>query len=197
MSAKDAASSAPTSRRLLLGPLALFLALAAFFLVRLFGDEPSKLPSALIGKPAPALTLPPLEGLVRRGEPVPGLAPGDLTAGAVSVVNVFASWCAPCRAEHPLLMDLASGGTQIIGINHKDDAENARRFLGQLGNPYAKVGTDRNGRAAIEWGVYGVPETFVVSGNGVIIFKHVGPLTPGVVNGPLKAAITRGVTASR
>jgi cytochrome c biogenesis protein CcmG/thiol:disulfide interchange protein DsbE len=173
------ATEAPARSRLLfLLPVLVFVVLAGLFLVRLGGDDPSKLPSALINKPAPAFTLPPLEGLVANGQPVPGLSSEDLK-GKVTVVNVWASWCAPCRQEHPLLVDLAKDPSiRVVGINQKDDPDNARRFLGSLGNPYAAVGADRNGRASIDWGVYGVPETFIVDPDGMIRYKHIGPLTP-------------------
>jgi len=166
------------SRLVFLLPVLVFVVLAGLFLVRLGGGDPSRLPSALIDKPAPVFSLPPLEGLTANGRPVPGLSNEDLK-GRVTVVNVWASWCAPCRLEHPLLVDLAKDPSiRVVGINQKDDPDNARRFLGSLGNPYAAVGADRNGRASIEWGVYGVPETFIVGPDGTIRHKHIGPLTP-------------------
>lgn len=177
--AEDQAAATPLARRLLIAlPLAVFLGLALLFYIRLFAGDPSQLPSALIGKPAPDLALPPLAGLVRDGAPVPGLEPQRFR-GEVSVVNVWASWCVPCRTEQPLLMRL--GGDRrirLVGINYKDGSENARRFLGRFGNPFAAVGVDAKGRAAIDWGVYGVPETFIVGRDGNIAYKHVGPLTP-------------------
>jgi cytochrome c biogenesis protein CcmG/thiol:disulfide interchange protein DsbE len=157
-------------------PLIIFAGLLALFLFRLGAGDPSRLPSALIGKPAPTLTLPPLEGLVQAGAAVPGLDPAAF-AGKVTVVNVWASWCAPCREEHPFLMRLAGDKRiAVVGINYKDGAENARRFLGRYGNPFAAVGVDSGGRAAIEWGVYGVPETFIVGRDGKIAFKQIGPI---------------------
>jgi cytochrome c biogenesis protein CcmG/thiol:disulfide interchange protein DsbE len=133
-----------------------------------------------------------LEGLTHDGKTVPGLASGDLASGRVSVVNVFASWCAPCRDEHPVLTKLAQDPRiRLVGINYKDDAENARRFLGRLGNPYAAVGVDPKGRAAIDWGVYGVPETFVVAGDGTIRYKFVGPLTDEAVTNVLGPEIDK------
>ena len=166
-------------RRLLhLLPGLVFGALALLFLVRLYAGDPSKVPSALIGRPVPSFALEPLPGLVRDGQPVPGLADADLR-GAVTVVNVWASWCAPCRQEHPLLMELAKDPSiRVVGIDYKDTTETARRFLGTFGNPFAAVGVDPNGRAAIDWGVYGVPETFVVGPDGTIRHKQVGPLSP-------------------
>ncbi len=171
-------------------PLIVFAALAVLLLVRLFGGDPGKIPSALIGKEVPAFSLPAVPGLVRDGAPVPGLSSADLK-GRVTVVNVWASWCGPCRIEHPLLMELATDpAIRLVGINYKDDPENARRFLGGLGNPYAAVGADTAGRTAIDWGVYGVPETFVVGPDGRIALKHVGPLSEEAVATVLKPAIT-------
>ena len=123
-----------------------------------------------------------MEGLQRDGQPVPAFGNADLAKGRATLVNVFASWCAPCRVEHPVLVGLAEtdavkqGKVALVGMNYKDEAENARRFLGALGNPFSAVGVDRSGRSAIEWGVYGVPETFVIGPDGRILDKHVGPL---------------------
>ena len=154
-------------------PLALFLGLAAIFLAQLrSGRDSQALPSALIGQPAPVTSLPSLEVLA----PVPGIEPEDFK-GKVTVLNVFASWCVPCRDEHPVLLNLANDKRfQLIGMNYKDKPEQAAAFLGELGNPYAKVGADVSGRAGIDWGVYGVPETYVIGPDGVIRYKHVGPL---------------------
>jgi cytochrome c biogenesis protein CcmG/thiol:disulfide interchange protein DsbE len=163
-------------------PLILFGALALVFAVGLFSGDASKVPSALIGKPAPVITLSQLDGLQLHGQPVPAFAMADLAKGRATLVNVFASWCAPCRVEHPFLVAMAespavkTGKVVLVGMNYKDEAENARRFLGALGNPYSAVGVDRSGRAAIEWGVYGVPETFLIGPDGRILEKHVGPL---------------------
>jgi cytochrome c biogenesis protein CcmG/thiol:disulfide interchange protein DsbE len=180
----DAVAAPGLRRAIFLVPLAIFLALSALFFVRLFAGDPSKLPSALIGRPAPVKEMPALVGLNRNGVPVPGLTPSLLTSGQPTIVNVWASWCAPCRQEHPLLMELAAEpGVRVVGINYKDQPENARRFLGALGNPFIAVGVDDSGRNAIEWGVYGVPETFILDGNGVIRHKHVGPLTPQTMAG--------------
>jgi cytochrome c biogenesis protein CcmG/thiol:disulfide interchange protein DsbE len=163
-------------------PLLFFAGLAALFWFGLFSGDPSRLPSALIGKPVPDFVLPPLEGLAAKGEPVPGFGTADLKTGAPAVVNVFASWCVPCLEEHPLLMALAKGpGMRLFGINYKDDPASARRFLGRHGNPYTRVGADRSGRTAIDFGVYGVPETYVIDGEGRIAFRHVGPLTEQAV----------------
>jgi cytochrome c biogenesis protein CcmG, thiol:disulfide interchange protein DsbE len=172
-------NGAPRSRRLIvLVPLILFAGLTALFLVRLNAGDPSLIPSALIGHSVPRTSLPPIVGLKRDGAAVPGLDPASFQ-GAVSVVNVWASWCVPCHDEAPLLMQLSQDRRlRVVGINYKDDPDNARRFLGRYGNPFAASGTDQNGRAAIEWGVYGVPETFVIGRDARIAYKLVGPITP-------------------
>jgi cytochrome c biogenesis protein CcmG, thiol:disulfide interchange protein DsbE len=176
--ASDQTRSVARRRIAVLVPLALFLALALLFLIRLSAGDPSIIPSALIGHPAPQINLPALAGLERDGAPVPGLDAASFK-GNVSVVNVWASWCVPCHDEAPLLMQLARDPrVRLVGINYKDDPDNARRFLGRYGDPFAAAGTDQNGRAAIEWGVYGVPETFVVGRDGRIAYKLVGPITP-------------------
>jgi cytochrome c biogenesis protein CcmG/thiol:disulfide interchange protein DsbE len=177
-------------------PLIGFIALAGIFLLRLHaGDDPSKIPSALIGRPVPQTVLPALQGLVSNGAPVPGLDPATFK-GKVSVVNVWASWCVPCHDEAPLLTELGKDKRlQIVGINYKDAADNARRFLGRYGNPFGIVGVDGNGRASIEWGVYGVPETFVVGREGTIVYKMVGPVTPDNIDTVLKVEIDKALKA--
>jgi cytochrome c biogenesis protein CcmG/thiol:disulfide interchange protein DsbE len=176
-------------------PLILFAALAALFWFRLGSGDPSKIPSALIGHPAPQTALPALTGLVSDGAQVPGLDPA-MFKGKVSVVNVWASWCIPCHDEAPLLTELGKDKRlQLVGINYKDAPDNARRFLGRYGNPFGVVGVDGNGRAAIEWGVYGVPETFVVGREGTIVYKLVGPVTLENVNTVLKAEIDKALKA--
>lgn len=173
------ATSSPRFRLIYGLPVLVFVALAILFFVQLTsGRNPSDIPSVLLNKPVPAFNLAPLEGLMANGKPVPGFSNEDLK-GRVTIVNVFASWCAPCRQEHPLLVDLAKDpSVRVVGINQKDNPDNARRFLGALGNPYAAVGVDPNGRTSIDWGVYGVPETFIVGPDGTIRHKHIGPLTP-------------------
>jgi cytochrome c biogenesis protein CcmG, thiol:disulfide interchange protein DsbE len=183
-------------RRLLVAlPLIAFVGLVLLFLIRLFAGDPSRVPSALIGHPAPQTVLSGLAGLDRDGKPVPGIDPNDFK-GAVTVVNVWASWCVPCHDEAPLLMQLAQDQRlRLVGINYKDEPENARRFLGRYGNPFAAAGADRNGRAAIEWGVYGVPETFIVGRDGRIDYKLVGPITPDNLLGVLKPEIEKALKA--
>jgi cytochrome c biogenesis protein CcmG/thiol:disulfide interchange protein DsbE len=153
-------------------PLVLFAVLVGYFAVGLTLD-PRKVPSVLIDRPAPEFSLPPVPGL---GE---GLSTADLRGRDVTLVNVFASWCAPCKIEHPLLLRLSrEHGIPIHGINQKDKAEDVSAWLARDGNPYARIGADRDGRASIEWGVYGVPETFVVDADGRIRYRHVGPIMP-------------------
>ena len=196
MSELPTSGTSPRPRSWLMAlPLLGFLALAGLFLVRLHGGDPSKIPSALIGRPAPQTTLPALEGLVVGGVQVPGLDPSAFK-GKVSVVNVWASWCVPCHDEAPLLTELAKDKRlQLVGINYKDAPDNARRFLGRYGNPFGMVGVDSNGRASIEWGVYGVPETFVVGREGTIVYKLVGPVTPANFEPVLKAEIEKALKA--
>ena len=154
-------------------PVAAFAALAIYFYVSLSRD-PSVLPSAMINQPTPTFTL---AGLSNQ----PGLTTGEL-AGQVVLINFFASWCVPCRAEHPLLMSVSRElGVPLYGIDYKDKPEDAARFLTELGNPYDRIGADRDGRTGIDFGVYGVPETYVIDKAGRIRLRHVGPLTPADV----------------
>jgi cytochrome c biogenesis protein CcmG, thiol:disulfide interchange protein DsbE len=180
-------------RMLVFIPLLAFLALAALFVLRLGSGDPSRIPSALIGHAAPRTDLPPLPGLERDGKPVPGLDSAEFP-GQVTVLNVWASWCVPCRDEAALLMMLAADRRlRVVGMNYKDQPENARRFLGRYGNPFAANGIDANGRAAIEWGVYGVPETFVIGRDVRIAYKLIGPVTPDNLQADLKPAIERAL----
>ncbi|MET0722748.1 MAG: DsbE family thiol:disulfide interchange protein [Tardiphaga sp.] len=189
-------AAVPKRRPLLMAlPLIGFAVVAALFWFKLGAGDPARLPSALIGRPAPATALPALEGLMANGAPVPGLDPA-VFQGRVSVVNVWASWCVPCHEEAPLFTTLAQDKRiQIIGINYKDAADNARRFLGRYGNPFGIVGVDGNGRAAIEWGVYGVPETFIVGRDGRIAYKLVGGVTPENFERVLKVEIEKALKA--
>ena len=196
MSTPAASSETSRSSRWLMAlPLVVFAALAAIFWYRLGSGDPSRIPSALIGRPAPSTVLPPLEGLASSGAPVPGLDPSAFK-GKVSIVNVWASWCVPCHDEAPLLTELGRDKRlQIVGINYKDSADNARRFLGRYGNPFGIVGVDVNGRASIEWGVYGVPETFIVGRQGTIVYKLVGPVTAENINTVLRTEIDKALQA--
>jgi len=163
--------TSPARLLLALAPLVVLAGLIGIFAVSLNRD-PSLLQSVLIDKPAPAFDMPAVAGLA-----VPGFDTAALE-GEVTIVNVFASWCIPCRDEHPVLEALkAETGVRLFGINQKDAPENAAAFLAALGNPYDAIGADANGRVSIDWGVYGVPETFIVDAGGVIRFKHIGPLT--------------------
>jgi cytochrome c biogenesis protein CcmG/thiol:disulfide interchange protein DsbE len=183
-------------RIVVLAPLVFFLGLFLLFLFRLNAGDPSLIPSALIGHPAPQTTLPPIAGLDRDGQPIPGLDPAKFK-GAVTVVNVWASWCVPCHDEAPLLVQLAEDSRlRLVGINYKDLADNARRFLGRYGDPFAAAGADESGRAAIEWGVYGVPETFIVGRDARIAYKLVGPITADNFDSVLKPQIEKALAAS-
>lgn len=178
----------PTRRRLGLAllPIIIFAGLALVFWKGLSGN-PSDLPSALIGKPIPDFALPAIEGST-----IPGLTSADLKSGSVAVVNIWASWCGPCRLEHPILLELSQRkDIRLFGINNKDKAENARRFLGTLGQPYAAIGADTDGRTTIDWGSYGVPETFIVDGEGIIRFKWIGPLSTEIMAGVFASEIEK------
>ncbi len=184
MSEPQAQGARPSKRSLLrLLPLGVFLLLASVFLLRLFAGDASRLPSALLGRPTPPFTLPAVAGLAG----VPGFSDDELRQGHVSIVNVFASWCGPCHQEHQTLMALSRDpamkekGVGIYGLSYKDQAVNAVKFLTDDGDPYAAVGADLTGRTAIDFGVYGVPETFVIKGDGTVAYKYVGPLTPQAV----------------
>lgn len=176
-------------------PLVAFLALAALFFFRLGAGDPNRLPSALIGRTAPSTDLPPVEGLLSDGKPLPGLVTAEFK-GAVTVLNVWASWCIPCREEAPVLVRLAEDKRiRVVGLNYKDSAENARRFIGRYGNPYRANGADVSGRAGIEWGVYGVPESFVIDRTGTIVYKLVGPLTPENLDAEFKPELEKALKA--
>lgn len=167
-------------------PVLIFGILAYLLFDALYAPPPDQLPSALIGKPAPQFSLPPLD----RG--ASGFSRADLSEGHVTVLNVWASWCVPCRLEAPILQRLKNvSGVQLFGLAYKDQPAAARRFLRETGNPFDRVGLDLRGRAAIEWGVYDVPETFVVDGKGVVRLRYSGPITPDVLNGLIVPAIER------
>jgi cytochrome c biogenesis protein CcmG, thiol:disulfide interchange protein DsbE len=177
------------TRALTLLPVLFFGGLALLLWKGLSGD-PSTLPSTLINKPAPVFALDAIAGLA-----LPGFTNADLQRGKVSVVNIWASWCGPCREEHPLLLELSKRSDIVLmGINNKDDPANATRFLGALGQPFAAIGADPTGRTAIDWGGYGVPETFIVDGKGIIRYKHVGPLTAELLKGRFADEIKKAAT---
>ena len=191
--AVDAPKAAQKPRRwIAFLPLIAVAGLGALLFVRLYAGDPSLIPSALIGQSAPPLNLPGLEG-------APELADGDLRQGHVSVVNVFATWCAPCHIEHQNLValagdaDLKAKGVAIYGLAQKDDAEDIRRFLGAKGNPYSRIGLDRDGRASIDWGVTGVPETYILKGDGVIAYKVIGPITAETLGSVVKPQILKAM----
>lgn len=173
-------------------PVALFLGLAGTFAVSLFSGDASVLPSALINKPVPQFNLPGLEKPVAGTANLPGLATRDLKQGKVTIVNYWASWCPPCRLEHPVLMRLkAMNKAEFVGISQKDDPAKSQKFLNDLGNPFTAVGVDRSGRVSIDWGVYGLPETFVVDGNGMIRFKYVGPISNDILENKILPEIEK------
>ncbi|MDH5555896.1 MAG: DsbE family thiol:disulfide interchange protein [Alphaproteobacteria bacterium] len=156
-------------------PLLVFLAMSVYFAIGLSKD-PSELPSALINKPVPEFDLPPLM------EDIPGLATADF-GGEVVIVNVFASWCVPCRIEHPMISRMANEGiVPVYGLNWKDEKTDAKAWLKELGNPYSRIGWDLSGRVGIDWGVYGVPETYIIGKQGRIRYKHVGPILRDTLN---------------
>jgi len=191
------ATDDPSVRRrpslLILLTLVVFLALAGLFLYRLGSGDPSMLPSALIGRPVPRTELPPLAGVARDGNPVPGLD-GATFAGHVTLLNVWASWCVPCHDEVPLLAALGKDSRiQLVSINYKDTPDNARRFLNRYGNPFAATGRDETGRASIDWGVYGVPETYLIGRDGRIAYKLVGPITAENLQAKLEPEIKKAL----
>ncbi len=207
MSVRSEPGAGARPRRLLAAlPLVIFAAVAVLFLVRLGAGDPSRIPSPLIGLAVPDFSLPPLAGRAMPPAEAPtgasatptavGLDAAALKRGHVTLVNVFASWCAECHDEHEILMMLAKSprlkelGIPLDGIVYKDKAEDARRYLGSKGDPYAAVGDDRSGRTAIDFGVYGVPETFVIKGDGTLAYKLIGPVTPDNI-GTLESEIDK------
>lgn len=170
-------------------PLMLVVTLLILLGLALRMGDPSKLPSALIGRPIPQFNLPAIPMLLGDFGPVQGLSSETFRKGQVSLLNVWASWCAPCQAESGELIELGKRGIPIYGINYKDTPEAARRFLARFGNPFRAIGADDSGFTAIDFGVYGVPETFVIDGQGRIIYRFAGPLTPDIVAGKIMPAI--------
>ena len=196
MTGTDSPENTPAkarSRAVLALPLVLVVALLGLMTVALRSGDPSRLPSALIGKPVPDFNLAAIPGLQSEaGAPVPGFSSAALKSGRVSIINIWGSWCAPCAAEHPQLVELAKEGVLLYGINYKGDtAEGARRFLTRHGNPFQAVGADQTGMTAIDFGVYGVPETFVIDGSGHIVLRYPGPLTAEIVATKIMPAIKK------
>lgn len=177
-SENNAEGAGMRTRLILAGlPLAIFLGLALIFWTQLnSGRDISEIPSALIGNKAPWRDLEPLAGATKDGAPTPALTTQS-GKGKLTLVNFWASWCVPCRQEHPAVLALSKDPRlTVLGVNYKDGSENALRFLGELGNPYSAIGLDPDGRMAIDWGVYGIPETYLVGPDGTILYKKVGPL---------------------
>lgn len=165
-------------------PPAIFAAIAAMFVWGMNRDDPDALPSAFEGRAAPAVALAPL------GDQ-PAFTDADLRDGRVKLVNFWASWCAPCRVEHPNLERLAAEGVTILGVNYKDKPDKALGFLAELGNPYARIGADESGRMGIDWGLYGVPETFVIDGSGKVVLRFPGPVTEQILETEIRPAMER------
>ena len=182
--AQSSEANGPRLRPALVAPLAVFAGIAAVLAAGLTLN-PREIPSPLIGKPVPRFELPPVRGRT------PGLASADLK-GEVSMVNVFASWCVACKEEHAVLMQMKRQGlVPIHGLNYKDRPENAEKWLDELGDPYIRTGTGIDGRVAIDWGVYGVPESFVIDRERRIAYKIIGPVTPNVLDETLRPLIAR------
>ena len=177
----------PRISPLVLLPLVVFAGLAGLFLGGIYREDPDALPSTLLGRSAPVLDVVPLGQMA-------AIDPDELTNGSVTLVNFWASWCAPCRVEHPQLMRLKRDGFAILGVNYKDDPQKAQRFLDELGDPFKAVGADPRGRTAIEWGVYGVPETFVVDGKGKVVSRFAGPVTAQILERRIRPAIETALT---
>ena len=169
-------------------PPVIFGGLAATFFIGMMRENPDELPTALAGREVPSVEMTPLGDL-------PMFELADMKDGQVKLVNYWASWCAPCRVEHPNLEALREQGLPIYGVNYKDNPANALDFLAELGNPYEAVGQDGNGRMALNWGVYGVPETYVIDGAGRIVTRHAGPVTQRVIEGVLAPAIEKARAA--
>jgi cytochrome c biogenesis protein CcmG, thiol:disulfide interchange protein DsbE len=180
----------------LLLPLALFAVLLVFLLIALRTGEPQVLPSALIGKPVPDFALAPIPNVTGENGPTPGLSSAAFKTGKVSLLNFWSSTCAPCIIEHPQLTELARQGIPLYSIDYKDKPEGARRFLATHGNPYRAIGADDTGFTAIDFGVYGTPETFVIDGNGQIVLRYPGPLSPEVVAEKIMPAIKKAERAT-
>lgn len=195
-SADEKPAGSRTRILLALLPLAIFAVLAAIFFLQLrSGRDVSEIPSALIGTKAPFRDLAPLEGATRNGAPVPALT-AEMAKGKLTLVNFWASWCVPCRQEHPVVLSLSQDPRlTVVGVNYKDGNENALRFLGELGNPYAAIGLDPNGKMAIDWGVYGIPESYLVGPDGTILYKKVGPFDADSVKSGLMPAIEKALAA--
>jgi len=195
MSATPSETTRMTRRNILVLvlPLVVFLGLAVLFYVGLLEGDPSRLPSALIGRPAPHTVLPPLAGVTHDGKPVPGLN-SDSFKNNVTLVNVWASWCVPCHDEVPFLALLGKDKRiRLVSINYKDTEKDARRFLNRYGNPFAATGRDASGRTSIDWGVYGVPETYLIGRDGRVAYKLVGPITADNLGSTLEPKIKKAL----
>ncbi len=169
---------------LMIAPPLIFGAFAVLAGIGMFRDDPDALPSAREGQPAPAVVLTPFADK-------PQFDDATLRDGEVKLVNYWASWCAPCRAEHPNLEALAAEGIPVYGVNYKDLPDNAVAFLDELGDPYTAIGTDAQGRMALDWGLYGVPETYVIAGDGTVVLRFAGPITQRVIQSTIRPALEK------
>ncbi len=174
---------------LMIAPPLIFGAFAVLAGIGMFRDDPNALPSAREGQPAPPVVLTEFTGK-------PGFDDATLRDGEVKLVNYWASWCAPCRVEHPNLQALSDEGIPVYGINYKDQLDNAEGFLAELGDPYAGIGRDEQGRMGLDWGVYGVPETYVIDGEGTIILRWAGPVTQRVIESAIRPALEKAAGGS-
>jgi cytochrome c biogenesis protein CcmG, thiol:disulfide interchange protein DsbE len=183
-----------SSSLIFLIPLIIVGMLSVVFLFRLFSGDTTKLPSVLIAKPVPDFNLSGIPNFTQNGVIVPGFSSADLKSGKVSIVNMFASWCPECRQEHDILLKLGKDERiNLFGFDYKDEPEKARKFLESFGNPYKAVGVDRKGAAAIDWGLYGVPETFIISGDGRILYKKVGPMSEETLKSEIMPEIEKAL----
>ena len=167
---------------LMIAPPAIFMAFVVMAGIGMLREDPEALPSAREGQSAPPVVLTQMPGKTLFDD-------DTLRNGEVKLVNYWASWCAPCRAEHPTLEKLADEGLEIYGVNYKDNEDNALAFLEELGDPYTGIGADSNGRMALDWGLYGVPETYVIAGDGTIMLRFAGPVTERVLNEKIRPAL--------
>jgi cytochrome c biogenesis protein CcmG, thiol:disulfide interchange protein DsbE len=187
-----------SSSLIFLIPLIIVGMLSIVFLFRLFSGDTTKLPSVLIAKPVPDFNLTGIPNLTQNGVIVPGFSSNDLKSGKVSIVNMFASWCPECRQEHDILLKLGKDERiNLFGFDYKDEPEKARKFLESFGNPYKAVGVDRKGAAAIDWGLYGVPETFIISGDGRILYKKVGLMSEETLKSEIMPEIEKALAKSK
>lgn len=177
-------------------PVIVFFGIAGLFVAALKWGDPSRLPSMMIGKMAPKSEFPAIDGLALGGKTVAGFSSANFANGKVSIVNYWASWCAECLDEHEHLKTLKeASGADLYGVAYKDTPDSVRRYLARYGNPFNYVGEDPAGRTGIDWGVYGVPETYIIDGEGRVVYKQIGPMTPETIETTLLPAIRKAQAA--